>query len=100
MRLIIYIFLISQLLNFLGVFAEKVKKKSSELNSVRWEKVKEKNSINLEANIIWEPYENDEMIPRKNPAKNNSEKNLRNNQKIDIKKLRLKRYQMFKLVRQ
>ena len=41
MRLIFYIFLISQLLNFLGVFADKIKEDSSELNSVNWEKVQE-----------------------------------------------------------
>ena len=39
MRLVLYIFLISQFLNFLGVFAEKVKGDSSEINSVTWEKV-------------------------------------------------------------
>ena len=39
MRLIFYIFLISQLLNFIGVFAEKVKEDSSRLNSVNWKKV-------------------------------------------------------------
>ena len=42
MKLIFYIFLISQFLNFFSVLAEKVKKNPSELNSVRWEKVKEK----------------------------------------------------------
>ena len=41
MRLIFYIFLISQFLNFLGVFAEKVKEDLSGLNSVKWEKVEE-----------------------------------------------------------
>ena len=41
MKLIFYIFLTSQILNFLGVFAEKVKDDSSELNSINWEKVEE-----------------------------------------------------------
>ncbi len=85
MKFIFYIFLISQYLNFISVFAEKVKKDSSELSSVRWEKVKKKSSIKLEANIIWEPYASDEIFPRKNSAKNNSENNLNNNQKVDIK---------------
>ena len=44
MRLIIYIFLISQLLNFLGVFAEKVNKNISRFNKVNWEKVEENKS--------------------------------------------------------
>ena len=39
MRLIFYIFFISQFLNFLGVFAEKVEEDDFELNSVEWEKV-------------------------------------------------------------
>ena len=81
MRLIFFIFLISQVLNFISVFAEKEKKDLSELNSVRWEKVKEESSFNLEANIIWEPYENDDIFSKKNPVKNN----LKNYQKVDVK---------------
>ena len=42
MKLIFYIFLFSQLLNFLGVFAEKRKESSSGINPVKWEKVEEK----------------------------------------------------------
>ena len=41
MRLIFYIFFISQLLNFIEVFAEKVKEYTSELNPIKWEKVEE-----------------------------------------------------------
>ena len=48
MRLIFYIFFFSQLLNFIGVSAEKVKKDSSEANSVKWEKVEEKKSKSFE----------------------------------------------------
>ena len=48
MRLIFYLFLISQLLNFLNVFAQKVIEDSSELNSIKWEKVEEKSkSLNI-----------------------------------------------------
>ena len=39
MRSIIYVYIIIQFLNFLGVFAEKVKGDSSESNSVNWEKL-------------------------------------------------------------
>ena len=80
MRLIFYLFLIIQLLNFLGVFAEKVREDSSGLNPVRWEKVKEKSSINLEANIIWEPYQDDEIFPGENRSKN-----ILNNQEVNTK---------------
>ena len=44
MRLICYIFLIIQLLNFLGVFAEKVKEDLSGKKTIIWEKVEENKS--------------------------------------------------------
>ena len=59
MRLFFFIFIFSQLLNFLVVFAEKVKKDSRELNSIRWEKVQEDKSNNLKK-IIWKSYKDDE----------------------------------------
>ena len=59
MRFIFYIFLISQLLSFLGVFAEKTKENLSELNSVKWEKVDEDES-QPPKKIIWKSYKNDE----------------------------------------
>ena len=59
MRLIFYIFLIGQLLNFLGVFAEKVKEDSSGINSIIWEKVEE-NKSKLLKKIIWKSYKGDE----------------------------------------
>ncbi len=59
MRLVFYLFLISQFLNFIGVFAEKVKEDSSGLNLINWEKVKENNS-EPEKQIIWRSYKNDE----------------------------------------
>ena len=58
MRWIFYIFLVSQLLNFLGVFAEKIKKDLPELNTVNWEKVKE-NKTKSKEKIIWKSYKND-----------------------------------------
>ena len=58
MRLFLYIFLISQLLNFLDVFAQKVIKDSSQINSVKWEKVEEKSKPLKK--IIWRSYNNDE----------------------------------------
>ena len=59
MRLISYLFLISQLLNFIGVFAEKVREDSSGLNSIKWEKIEKNNSKPLKK-IIWRSYKNDE----------------------------------------
>ena len=59
MKSIFYILLFSQLLNFLGVFAEKVKEDSSGMNSVIWEKVEENKSKPLKK-IIWKSYKSDE----------------------------------------
>ena len=59
MRLVIYIFIFSQLLNFLSVFAEKFKKESSELNSIKWEKVEEVKSKPFKK-VIWKSYNDDE----------------------------------------
>ena len=59
MRLVLYIFLFSQLLNFLSVFAEKIKKESSELNLINWEKVPQNNYGPLEK-IIWKSYKDNE----------------------------------------
>ena len=64
MKLIFYIFLFSQLLNFLGVFAEKLKEDSSVKNSVNWEKVEENKSKPLK-NIIWKSYKGDENYFKK-----------------------------------
>ena len=59
MKLIFYLFLFSQLLNFLGVFAEKVKESSSRINPVYWEKVRENKSKSLKK-VIWKSYKGDE----------------------------------------
>ncbi len=59
MKLILYIFLFSHLLNFLGVFAEKIKERSSGITPVNWEKV-EKNISKPLKKIIWKSYKGDE----------------------------------------
>ena len=58
MRLFLYIFLICQILNFLDVFAQKVKEDQSQLNSVKWEKLEEETKPIKK--IIWRSYKNDE----------------------------------------
>ena len=59
MKFIFYIFLFSQLFNFLGVFAEKVKEDPSGMNPVFWEKMEENKSKPLKK-IIWKSYKQDE----------------------------------------
>ena len=59
MRIFFYLFLISQLSNFIGVFAEKVREDSSGLNTINWEKIEENKSKPFKK-IIWKSYKNDE----------------------------------------
>ncbi len=59
MNFAFYFFIIVQILNSLGVFAEIVKKDSSEFNSIKWEKVK-KNKQKPLKKIIWKSYKADE----------------------------------------
>ena len=58
MRLFLYVFLICQLLNFLDVFAQKVKEDQTQSNSVKWEKLEEETKPIKK--IIWRSYNNDE----------------------------------------
>ena len=52
MRLIFLLMLASQFLNFLEVFAEITAEDSSELNSIKWEKLQDDKSKIIK-NIIW-----------------------------------------------
>ena len=61
MRLIFYIYFLSQIFNYMGVIAEKVNEDQPELNKIKWEKVSETKSIPLKK-IIWKSYNNDESI--------------------------------------
>ena len=74
MKLIFYIFLFGQLFNSLGVFAEKVKEDSSEINHVIWEKVEENKSKPLNK-IIWESYK-----PEENYFSNDNKEGFSDNQ--------------------
>ena len=58
MRLIFNIFLISKLLNLLGVFAEKVDDDASDLNQIKWRKI-EQNKSNQLKKTIWKSYNKD-----------------------------------------
>ena len=62
MKFAFYFFIIAQIFNFLGVFAEKVLKDSFEFKSIKWEKVKN-NYKPIEnqplEKIIWKSYKGD-----------------------------------------
>ncbi len=57
MKFVFYLFIISQIFNSLGIFAEKVIKDSSD--AIQWEKIK-KNKQKVLKNIIWKSYKDDE----------------------------------------
>ncbi len=73
MRLIFYVFLISQLSNFIGVFAEKLNDNSSVKNSINWEKVEENKSKPFKK-IIWRSYKNDESYFGNNKKQSSTKK--------------------------
>ncbi len=75
MRFVFYFFIIAQFLNFLGVFAEKVTKDSSEFIPLKWEKLSEKDE-NPFNKIFWKSYEDDKSFFKKTNLKNKSKKNL------------------------
>ena len=61
MKFAFYFFIIAQILNSLGVFAEKIIKDSSELKSIKWEKLEKSKYKNKSVgnNIIWKSYKGD-----------------------------------------
>ena len=67
MKFAFYFFIIAQILNILGVFADKFIKDSSEFSSIKWEKIKKNKDKPLEK-IIWKSYKGD-----KNYLKNENE---------------------------
>ena len=77
MKLFIYIFLFSQFLNYLDVFAEKVKKVSPKLNSVEWKKINVDKSDNLKK-IIWKSYKDDESYFQNKDDKSPMRKEINN----------------------
>ena len=75
MRLAFYIFLFSQLINLVGVFAEQIKKGSTESKQIKWEKVKENKTNNLKK-IIWKSYKDDESYFNNKNTENKLSNNL------------------------
>ena len=74
MKFAFYFFIIAHIFNFLGVFAEKVTKNSSEFNSIKWEKVRENKATPLKK-IIWKTYKDDKSYFEKTNLKNKSKMN-------------------------
>ena len=64
MRFVFYLFIFSQLFNFVSVLADKYTKESPESKIIKWEKIQEKNSNDLKK-IIWKSYKDDESYFQK-----------------------------------
>ncbi len=75
MRFIFYLFICSQILNFLDAFAEQIKSNSPEFNSIKWEKIKNNKSKKLKK-IIWKSYKNN--INFENKSEHGLKKNWSN----------------------
>ncbi len=74
MKFAFYFFIIAQILNFLGVSAEKVTKDSSEFNPINWEKVRE-NEEKPFKKIFRKSYKDDKSYFEKTNLINKSKKN-------------------------
>jgi len=83
MRLILYIFLFVQLLDHIYIFGEELRKENLKLNTIKWEKIDEKNLKNLK-NIIWKSFNDDDNNFENKIPKNNSEGIFLDNQKKKI----------------
>ena len=58
MKLVLYVFVFSQIFNLLNVLAEKIKNEQSE-QKIKWERVRDEKSNNLKK-IIWKSYNDDD----------------------------------------
>ena len=77
MRFVFYLFIFSQLLNFVSVFADKYTKESPKLKQIKWEKIQETNSKDFKK-IIWKSYKDDESYFQKNIDESSGIKKLKN----------------------
>ena len=79
MRLLFYLFIFSQLLNFVSAFGDQHTKESTKLKLIKWERIQE-NKENPLKKIIWKSYKDDKSYFEKINLKNKSKKNLDNAQ--------------------
>ena len=89
MRFVFYLFIFSQLFNFVSVLADKYTKESPESEIIKWEKIQEKNSNDLKK-IIWKSYKDDESYFQNNNEESSKVKNPENSRDENIYKSKLK----------
>ncbi|MBO8206617.1 hypothetical protein HA149_06000 [Prochlorococcus marinus XMU1406] len=91
MKFAFYFFIIAQILNFLGVSAEKVTKDTSEFYPIKWEKVRENDQKPLKK-IIWKSYKDDKSYFERTNLKKNAKKNLEKTQEASTWRNRTLRF--------
>ncbi len=84
MRLLFYLFILSQLLNITNIFADKAKKDSFGSESIKWEKIEENKSNNLNK-IIWRSYKDNDSYFENKFLDQKSRKNFSNTPKKKVK---------------
>ena len=89
MRFVFYLFIFSQLFNFVSVLADKYTKESPESKIIKWKKIQEKNSNDLKK-IIWKSYKDDESYFQNNNEESSKVKNPENSRDENIYKSKLK----------
>ena len=89
MRLVFYLFIFSQFLNFVSVLADKYTKESSETKKIKWEKIQEKNSNDLKK-IIWKYYKDDKSYFQNNNEESSKVKKPENYRDENIYNSKLK----------
>ena len=89
MRLVFYLFIFSQLLNFVSVLADKYTKESPESKIIKWKKIQEKNSNDLKK-IIWKSYKDDESYFQNNNEESSKVKKPENYRDENIYNSKLK----------
>ena len=94
MRLVFYLLIFSQLLNFVSVLADKYTKESPESKIIKWEKIQEKNSNDLKK-IIWKSYKDDESYFQNNNEESSKVKKTENSRDENIYKSKLKSNRSF-----
>ena len=77
MRFVFYLFIFSQLFNFVSVLADKYTKESPESKIIKWKKIQEKNSNDLKK-IIWKSYKDDESYFQNNNEESSEVKKTEN----------------------
>ncbi len=89
MKILFYLFIVSQILNIIDVFADKAKKNNLDSYLIKWEKIEESESNKSKSlnKIIWKPYKGDESY-----IKNKNHKNFKLINKNNLNRKNIYKY--------